>query len=699
MWRGRFTLASLAAISMASCAEEDVVSSADVGLTRDATPSDTRSDDVPEADSDTPDSGTPDAGPTDSGPTDVDVAESAPPLPTITPHLTREGPCDAPPEAPMAFPMDAPRYALNVFHFNLQYVAGGLDGYLGVYTISDEALQDAIIVESYAPLIALYESHPTWGASFEMQGLMVEVMAKRHPEILARTRTLVQRGQIDVMSYHWSDQLVTAYGHRDMRWSWDENQAIFDATCLPRAPVHFLQEGQFGPGIQSFAGAKGELVILPRNLMKFFHDPVPSGLWFDNRGYATITTDGQNQGGIELAWTFVDDGEILATAGANPYLPDVFKANDKAVADYEAKLLAMESEDVPWVHVPVSHYVKVLKAKGVAKTPIEPPILDGSWQPKGSDNMHLWMGGTGQEPGEERDNLILRTNVALSQRIAAVEQLRRRVALDGAESSLAPEFDAVLREAKRELLLAQVSDATGWRPVHTEVKYSLSHQTRAKELVDALARHALWHLGKREGAVHVAVADGAFSEEPPAVVHDDVGTPLAAAPAGLDGITAESTRPSTLTWTDHGEFVQLEVTFPATEQVTYGTAAPPAVALVIPLATDEIAYSPATEHETILRVPFTGYAFNALPAELGLPLPNGLLEIAPSWTLVLDQRTIHLAALVATDRVMFKDGTQPGHETAQWRLRFYPHGADDTLAAANALNVTPVVTFDTAAPQ
>jgi hypothetical protein len=44
---------------------------------------------------------------------------------------------------------------------------------------------------------------------------------------------------------------------------------------------------------------------------------------------------------------------------------------------------------------------------------------------------------------------------------------------------------------------------------------------------------------------------------------------------------------------------------------------PPAVALVIPLATDEIAYSPATEHETVLRVPFTGYTFNTIPAELG----------------------------------------------------------------------------------
>ena len=173
--------------------------------------------------------------------------------------------------------MEAARYSLSIFHFNIQYVAGGLDDYLGT-TASNDEIEDAIITESFAPLVDLFDRHPDWGASFEMQGYMLEVMAQRHPEISKKFFKLVRRGQLDLMSFHWSDQLVTALTTQDMDWSWDENQWVFKSLCLPRAPVHFLQEGQFGPGIALYAQQKnGETVVLPRNLMKYHVDPAPGG--------------------------------------------------------------------------------------------------------------------------------------------------------------------------------------------------------------------------------------------------------------------------------------------------------------------------------------------------------------------------------------------------------------------------------------
>ena len=73
------------------------------------------------------------------------------------------------------------KYALSVFHYNLQYVAGGLDGILDDFgsaeqweglDTSEEGVEDAIILESFLPMLDLYASHPEWGADLEMQGLM-----------------------------------------------------------------------------------------------------------------------------------------------------------------------------------------------------------------------------------------------------------------------------------------------------------------------------------------------------------------------------------------------------------------------------------------------------------------------------------------------------------------------------------------------
>lgn len=612
------------------------------------------------------------------------TADVAPALPEYAPLPTPLAACPAPPLAMATFPEDTKRIATAVYHFNIQYVAGGLDNYLDVYTVSEEELEDAIIRESFEPIVALFEKHPTWGTSFEMQGLMLEIMAERHPDVLDRLRTLAARGQVDVMSYHYSDQLVTAYPRRDMEWSWAENQRIFDGLCMPRAPIHFLQEGQFGPGIQAFAAEHDELVILPRNLMKLFHNPPPDGLWFDNAGHPTITTDGHSGEGLEYTWSFVDDGELLATAGTNPYIPDVFKKNDVAMADYELELTVLEAQG--YTIAPVSFLKHVLETRKIPKTPIAPPVLDGSWQPKGSDNMHLWMGGTGQEPGSERDNEINTLNVSVSRRIAAAVALRERLTTEAPEGAAALDLDAIdkaLRAAQRELALGEVSDATGWRPLHTEVGYGLRHSKEAGRIADAVARHCAWWLGYRTGQVQVDVDTGQVMP----IGEPAPSTPLDGPPAGLEAIAVTSDRPHTMAWSDHGAFVELTIVHPATETRATGTVPPPRIAVELPFSSPDIAYSPAVAETVLLRAPHASYAvLNGTSPRLGLPLVNGLLELAPGRTLVLDQATIHLAALIARDRVTFEDLGFPGEQQATWTFRFYDKSANEVLDAANALN-------------
>src|SRR5688572_18487850 len=125
------------------------------------------------------------------------------------------------------------KFALGMFHFNVQYVAGGVVGFGGPSSERSELqIEDAIIVESLEPVLDLFLAHPTWGQDIEMQGYMLEVIAKRHPGVLDKIKRLVASGQIDVESFHYSDQLFIAYPRSD----WDRSQTL-NADAFARAAV------------------------------------------------------------------------------------------------------------------------------------------------------------------------------------------------------------------------------------------------------------------------------------------------------------------------------------------------------------------------------------------------------------------------------------------------------------------------------
>ena len=602
---------------------------------------------------------------------------AAPELPLL-PDL-----CQDPAPAAIEWPMDADKISINVFHYNIQYVAGGLDNYFDTWTATEEEIEDLIIVESFEPLVDLFERHPTWGASFEMQGLMLEIMAARHPDILKRFGDLVRRGQVDVMSFHWSDQLVTAYPRQHMEWSWLENQRVFDGLCLKRSPGHFLQEGQFGPGIAQFAAERGETVIMPRNLVSVFHDPRPNGWHYNHMGSRVLMSDGHSGEGLTLNWNYVDDAELVATGDANPYLLSEFKHDPEFLANtYEKSLQALD--DSGYAITPVSHYLKVIDDRELPKTPVDPPVLDGSWQPRDSSNMALWMGGKGQSPGDERDNLILTTNIVAGQRLRNVEYLLKRATDEGIDTS---EAQKVFRFAMRELLLATVSDSTGWRPLITEVQYSVRHQQEALKRAAELATWLLYKLGEARPA-HVDGRNKTVSA-PPSVAVD--GTTVAA-PIEVT-VTAE--RPVELSWLQHEGYKTLTVTVPATDETTVAAENPPEIRISIPLEHDVIAYTPALLDDQVLSRPLSSAAFASNDEQrLGLALPNGLLGLGPSRSLVLDQKTVHLAALIEPGAVVFEELTQPAQDAAVWVFRLYDAPAEDTLDAANSLNVYPPSVFE-----
>jgi len=63
-----------------------------------------------------------------------------------------------------------PKYAMGLFHFNLQYVAG------------DHKIETRIIRESLLPALQFFEQYPQYKADIEIQGWAIEELAEEHPE-------------------------------------------------------------------------------------------------------------------------------------------------------------------------------------------------------------------------------------------------------------------------------------------------------------------------------------------------------------------------------------------------------------------------------------------------------------------------------------------------------------------------------------
>jgi len=583
---------------------------------------------------------------------------------------------------------DGTRFSLAIYHFNLQYVAGGIHAYLNQPDTSEEALEDLIITESFEPLVALFEAHPAWGGSFEMQGLFLEALEARFPDLLVRFGRLVQRGQVDLMSFHWSDQLFLAYPYRDQRWSWDQNQRLLQRFCLPQSPAFFTQEGQYGEGMAKLAHDEtGAMAVLPRNLLSFnLGDDKPRGLWLERDGMPLLTTDGYADpaSGWALDWNFVDDAELLATGGINPYFPALFVTSAEAVQAYEDKLQALE--DGGYRVTTVREYRRQLEAAGIAPVPI-PFVHDGQWQSDAGDNLFQWMGFGAGWPGDERDNGLLTANVKVSHRLRAAEIL-----LDQADAAglATADLRARLDGAVRELLKAEVSDATGWRPYVVEVRYGLDHAAAAEAAVQPVLVEALDLLGL-PGDAWVDLGAQQVTTEPPLYEAPDL---LDAPPFPLE--IDDGGRGATTRVEDHGDHVEVWIDFPWKEPATTGTARPAPLRVSVPLELTDIVYSPALLEDRVVRVPFADYDLrvdqDVTPkSRLCVGTPNGLLGLGDDRWLIVDTATLHVASCLSTGGAWWEDQTQPNQDATRWHLLYLEGTEEQALELAWRTNVEPVV--------
>jgi hypothetical protein len=592
-----------------------------------------------------------------------------------------------------AFPLEASeqhKYALSLFHFNIQYVAGGLIGllpeprnplenWMRLWDLSAEEVEDRIVRESFEPVLDLYASHPTWGASIELQGYFIEVLAERHPDVLEKLRDLVFAGQIEMVSFHYSDQLFIAYSSLDLERSQELNREVFETYGIPLSGTVFCQEGQASPGMASFMESHGyNVLVWPTNLYKYQHGQQAYQPYYAFGAAHMVIGSGSvfyNEGEIQVIWPFLDDGETLATNDCDPYFPFCFVHDPAAVERYEKEIESYEAQG--FAISTVGRYVEEVISLGIE--PSDPgPLLEGTWQPDDTDGVFRWLGG----PGlfffrQERDNHVRSLAAAAHRDLVAAETLAQTLEREGRPISRTRDR---LTAAWRLLALAQVSDATGINPFRGEVEYGIAHAAEALRIARDLIEEGKDALGYQSVLIDTRAGSVRSCTGPPADPESVESGPVSIrvdAPGRT--FTQRWQRLSTsplvvrleiaFSQGSGDESRRIRVTFPGTSQ--------------------EIRYCPALQEETPVSYSRADFVWD----HFVLPLPNGMIGLEEGRFVIKDTAAVHVGAIIYPDRgdVDFADHTQQPNEPVTWVFYIVEGSLVEAVRTANSLNIWPAL--------
>ncbi|HOU52388.1 MAG TPA: hypothetical protein PLQ97_00455 [Myxococcota bacterium] len=602
------------------------------------------------------------------------------------------------------------KFGLTMFHWNIQYVAGGLVGEWNGQPISiceemfgspelcdgwtDDALNDWIIRVSFQPILDLYLAHPDWRATFEMPGLMVQAMQQRHPDVLAKLQCVANSGQIEIVSFHWSDQLFLAFPSRDLRWSIAYNRRVFEEAGLPLSGVVFNQEGQSGVGKHRVMAETGYTIdVMHRNLYRYHQrEDVDDGVWPVYRSrwpgasedVLVVVSGGVDPAaGVDVKWTFFDDGETLATPG-NPYLAPVQPEPDlQAVREFERSLQGLA--DQGYLHTTITDYVARLERLGIEPRPLL-PIADCTWQPPSTEGISRWMGrmGTLGYSFHENDNRIRTGNYQASLCLAGASLLADLVSREGHDVTGERAF---IDEGYLDLVRAEVSDATGINPWLGEWVYGLRYNESAEESCS----RAVDGLLARWSRDHV-ILDLDSGEEKPDGTFEPQFMLAPTRPEDLP-VVIETTAPGRTvhwTWADDGRVFRGELEIGPSDDPGGEDRAKRTVTLGMPLADGVLRYTPALVEDQVVSIPLAD--FHLLANQIYVPLANGLIGLGPDLWLLKSCRDVHLAARVSTgdtDRIEFIDETVPQQGGVTWVFYLVRGAEEDALQMARLINTHP----------
>jgi hypothetical protein len=358
-----------------------------------------------------------------------------------------------------------PRVTTNFFHFNIDYRLGRAE------------IEDSIIKEPYYKLLKMYERHPNWDFTIELQAAMIEMIYNRteYKEIAALTTKLVNLGQMELICALEYSQLYYAYPadvfELNLKYA---NQTLDKYGLLAkRSNAILFQEGQYAYGLgtllnSAYASNIDTVLISAQQILSYQRKDYLKG------SYPVYELNNPETGkSIKLlqynllpqweadflhSWTFMFDGEIVAETDTDDDIE--FTVDDNKMRAFEGQLLMLEQEGNQFMTLSdwVQHCVDV---GAVGK--LDYYIPESNWNSVDYNSSELWMANN---KGSTDDGELISNNYRFRQILSATRQIyEQNKALLVNNKTI---IDAKFEMAEKLWLQATCTDSTGLNPRHYE---------------------------------------------------------------------------------------------------------------------------------------------------------------------------------------------------------------------------------------
>jgi len=543
-----------------------------------------------------------------------------------------------------------PKYAISMFHFNFQYVAG------------DYKIESRIVRESLYPALQFFEKNPKLKANFEFQGYAIESMAEDFPHVLKLLKKLINRGQIELVIAHYSDQFFIAYPALDLQKSIEISDRILKKYDMKRSRVFFGQEIQYSPGTATALKGLYDVVVTssdPHGYYRGSTPPLVNIKYGDDEILGLIGAGKKILKNLEWTWAFLDDGEVFNTLDYRSDFYFVPAQEEKHINHY--KKLQKEG----YQFVTMSKLVEILKKDK------DYQIVDYPYVPEGTWNMsvcgpYMWMGR--QRSGVETDGITRALSYELRGEVLAIEKLIAYAKSKGVDVKTMNEH---IEKAWIHLLLSEVSDSSGWTPWLSEVQYTDNEVANARRELKKISDKLLKILPKDDYLI-VQTKSGNISQKSELNKIETNDTYL---PIPLH-IRAASTTTQVQQLSE--KLYQLDI--------NAKRPADGAVEIAFETAEKDLAYSAGAGEETIVAIP------TDLKNDPNLALSNGFLYLGNGFSLIKDCSIEHLAVTwrQSEKRAVFRQELNENNPEMNMRFYIYKGSKEEAHKLANQLNTWPV---------
>jgi hypothetical protein len=564
-----------------------------------------------------------------------------------------------------------PKVTTMFLHYNLQYRAGNYE------------VERTILNESLREMVTMFDRHPTWKYTIEIQAYAVERLLNEpdaFPGILEMLQRQNGREQLELICGVYSSQILNAYPADALNLSVRLTKEILDEANLTRSRAMLFQEGQYAPGLTHMLNTGNwegtdTVIISEQQLMDFWpawqaKPPSDVPLFvseLNGKSHYILRYDylPRVEAGMYHGWMYWSDAELAIEYDHTPEGKTEFAVDPDRLANFEAHYANLERLGNTFMTVEewVTHCLTTGHVRDLGHYQVST-----HWGPTKYNTCFTWFG---DNSGNVDDGDMLASNYRGRNVLMATLALN-----DTYYSQLPPASQMIVNEclnqAIRSMLLAMVTDTTGINPNPMEREYGYANILTVFQNCSQVVDEFVSQIPELNGLdrIQINLADGSLNFNPQLKVQYNSGNltnftdflPLDF--TWQTNIQAPQivARNATFNATDllnqQFNMIELRVDFPGGNNWSIRETD---VAIRFAGAVNQILYCPPMVEDFHVRVNRSDYTTENI-LNFHLPLSNGLIFIPDAegsnsgFAIIHNVSQYHIAPLWTTTAVTYQTG-------------------------------------------